>query len=87
MIRKIRLTSKFMTSQPGKQTIAINILPFISRGKDNQTVKCGQLIEYNMRMIFLEKSYPKCGGKTSTLLEKPNPFLKIKIEHISGSII
>ena len=26
-IRKIRLTSKFMTSQPGSQTIAIHILP------------------------------------------------------------
>ena len=54
-----------MTSQPGKQTIAIHILPYISRSKDNQTVKFGQLIEYNMRKIFLEKSYPKCGGETS----------------------
>ena len=26
--------------------------------------KFGQLIEYNMRNIFLEKSYTKCGGKT-----------------------
>ena len=55
-----------MTSQPGKQTIAIHILPYISRSKDNQTVKFGQLIEYNMRKIFLEKSYLKCGGKTSS---------------------
>ena len=31
MIRKIRLFSKFMTSQPGKQTIAIQVLPNISR--------------------------------------------------------
>ena len=54
-----------MTSQPGKQTVAILILPYISRRKDNQTLKSGQLIEYNMRNIFLEKSYPKCGGKTS----------------------
>ena len=54
-----------MTSQPGKQTIAIHILPYISRSKDNQTVKFGQLIEYNMRKIFLEKSYPKCRGETS----------------------
>ena len=60
-----------MTSQPGKQTIAIHILPYISRSKDNQTVKFGQLIEYNMRKIFLEKSYPKCGGETS-----PKPFSK-----------
>ena len=54
-----------MTSQPGKQTIAIHILPYISRIKDNQTVKLGQLTEYNMRKIFLEQSYPKCGGETS----------------------
>ena len=42
-----------MTSQPGKQTIAVHILPNISRSKGNQTVKFGQLIEYNMRNIFL----------------------------------
>ena len=61
-----------MTSQPGKQTITIHILPTISRSKDNQTVKFGQLIEYNMRNIFLEKSYTKCGGETipRTLSEK-----------------
>ena len=52
-----------MTSQPGKQTIAIHILPNISRSKGNQTMKFGQLIEYNMRNIFLEKSYTKCGGE------------------------
>ena len=26
----------------------------------------GQLIECNMRNIFLEKSYAKCGGETSS---------------------
>ena len=44
-----------MTFQPGKQTIAINILPNISAGKDNQTMKFGQLIEYNITNTFLEK--------------------------------
>ena len=58
-----------MTSQPGKQTIAIHILPYISKSKDNQTVKFGQLIEYNMRKVFLEKSYVKYGGET-----RPKPF-------------
>ena len=48
-----------MTSQPGKQTIAIQSLPNISRSKDNQATKCGQLTEYNMRNIFLEKLYTK----------------------------
>ena len=46
-------------------------------------MKFGQLIEYNMRNIFLEKSYTKCGGDTI-----PKPFSKkIKIEHISESIV
>ena len=48
-----------MTSQSGKQTIAIHILPNISRSKGNQTMKFGQLIEHKMRNIFLEKSYTK----------------------------
>ena len=46
-----------MTSQPGYQTIAMHILPSISRSKDNETMKFGQLIEYNIRNIFVEKSY------------------------------
>ena len=37
MIRKIRLVSKSMTSQSGKQTVAIHILLDISRMKVNQT--------------------------------------------------
>ena len=53
-----------MTSQPRKQTIAIHILSNISRSKENQTMKFDQLIEYNMKNIFLEKSSTKCGGKT-----------------------
>ena len=55
LIRKISLISKFMTSQPGKKTITINILSNISRGKDNQAMRFDQLINYNMRNIFLEK--------------------------------
>ena len=68
-----------MTSQPQKKIIAIPILPNISRSKGNQAMKFGQLIEYKMRNICLEKSYTKCGGETF-----PDPFLKIKIEHISA---
>ena len=66
-----------MTSQPGWQTIVIHILPNISRTKDNQTMKFGQLIEYNMSNIFLGKSYTKCGAETN-----PRPFsgrLKLSI--------
>ena len=47
------------------QAMAIHILPNISRGRDNQTMKLGLWIEYyNMRNIFLEKSCTKCGGVT-----------------------
>ena len=54
-ITKIRLISKFMTSQHGKKIIAMAILPNISRGKGSQTIKFGQLIEYNMRNFFFKK--------------------------------
>ena len=77
LIRKVKLISKFMTSQPGKQTIVIHTLPNISRIKVNQTMKFGQLIEYDIRNTFLEKSYAKCGGETI-----PRPFsnkLKLSI--------
>ena len=42
-----------MTSQDGTQTITINILLDISKSKDNQNMKFGQLIDYNVRNIFL----------------------------------
>ena len=44
-----------MTSQPEKQAITIHILPNISKSKSNPMVEFGQLIEYNMRDIFLAK--------------------------------
>ena len=53
-----------MTSQPGQQTIAIHILPNISRSKSKHAIKFGQLIKYNMRNLFVEKSYTKCAGET-----------------------
>ena len=57
----------------------MHILHNTSRSKGNQKLKFGQLIEHNMRNIFLEKLYAKCGGESI-----PDP--SIKIEHISGSI-
>ena len=50
---------KFMTSQPGQQKIAIHILSNISGSKSNQTMKLGQLIDYNKRNIFLQKLHRK----------------------------
>ena len=60
-----------MTSHPGYQIIAMCIFTNISKSKGNQAMKFGQLIEYNMRNIFYEKSYTKCGRETI-----PKPFSK-----------
>ena len=82
MIKRLRLISKFITPQTGQQIITIHILPNISRSKVNQSIKFGQLIEYNMRNTFLVKSNTKYGGKLV-----PDPFIKIKTEHTSGSTV
>ena len=53
------------------------MFPIISRIKGNHKMKLGQLTEFNMRNIFLQKSYAKCGGEAS-----PRPFsekLKLSI--------
>ena len=42
-----------MTSQPGEKRIIIHILLNISRTKDNQSMKFGQLIEYSKTKSFL----------------------------------
>ena len=62
-----RLTSKFMTSQAGLQTIAIHILPNISQSKGNQTMKVCQLIDYNKRNNFLQKLCGKWSRDTSSI--------------------
>ena len=55
-----------MTSQPGLQAIAVHILPNISQSKGNQTIKFGQLIEYNKRNNFFQKLCGKRGRETSS---------------------
>ena len=51
---------------------AIHILSNISRSRGNQTMKFGQLIDYDMREIFFLKNH------TQNVVEKlvPDPFLK-----------
>ena len=66
LIRKIRLTSTFMTSQPGLQRIAIHIFSNISQSKGKQTMKFGQFIEYNRRNIFLQKLCRKWSRETGS---------------------
>ena len=55
MVRKLRLVSKFTMSQTEWQIITIYILPYVSKIEGNQKMKFGQLIEYNMTNIFLQK--------------------------------
>ena len=52
------LVSKFMTSQPGTQTIKIQILTNIWRSKGNQAIKFGKLIDIRWEIFFF-KYHPK----------------------------
>ena len=60
-----------MTSQPGNQATAIHMLFNITKSNGNQTLKFVQLIECNIRTIFLEKH-------TQNVMKKlfPDPSLK-----------
>ena len=80
MIRKISLIVKFLTSQPGWQTIAMHLLPNISRSKDNETMRLSLLIEYNMRNIFLENSYIKYGGESIPRPVSEKSILSISLD-------
>ena len=57
-------------------------LPNISRSKSKQTMKIGQLIEYNMRKFCFEKSYTKYSGETTS-----RHFSKKIIKHIIKLLI
>ena len=56
------------------------MLPNISRSKDNRTMRFGQLTEYNMRNIFVEKSYTKYGGETIPRLFCKTSKLSISLD-------
>ena len=54
-----------MTSQPGYQEIVMYMLLYILRSKSNEIMKLGQLLKYNIRNNFFEKSYTNCCGKAT----------------------
>ena len=60
-----------MTSKIGQHLITMHILPNISRTKENQAMKFGQLIDYTVRNIF-HKNHKQ------NVVEKlvPDPFIK-----------
>ena len=74
LLRKLRLISKFMMSQTGKQIIAIHILPNISRSKDNQEMMFGQLTEHNIKNTFLK-------NQTKNAVRKLVPNRSIKTQN------
>ena len=64
LIRKIRVFSKFMASQPEKLTMAIHILPNISRSKVKSDSKSGKLIE---KKFLLKNHTQNVGEKLSAV--------------------
>ena len=63
-----------MTSQTRQPIIIIRILPNISRTKGYQAMKFGQLIEYDIINIFLEKLYVVVQNVVKKLVSEP--FIK-----------
>ena len=55
LIRKLWLISNFITSQNGQQVVT-DTYPI---SQEVKTIKFVQLIEHNMKNIFLEKSHTK----------------------------
>ena len=55
-----------MTSQPGKETITIHILPNTSINKSNQTMKLGQLITCKT-LFFKTPTQNMLGNYSQTL--------------------
>ena len=60
-----------MTSQFRRQAIAIHVLLNISRSKDSETIRFGQLIEYRLKDILFLKNH------TQNMVEKllSDPFI------------
>ena len=62
--KRAKVNFKILTSQTGKQPIAIHILPKFSRSKSYQAMRFDQLIEHKKINIYLRKSCRKWGRET-----------------------
>ena len=58
-------------------------MPNISRSKGNQTMTIGQLIDYNMRNIFLEKSYTKSSAETAPRTFSQKLKLSVSLDQLA----
>ena len=61
----------------------MHILSNISKSKGDQAMKFRQLLECNMRNIFLEKSYTKCDGETNSRSFSEKLKLSISLDQYS----
>ena len=84
LIRKIRLISKFMTPQSGKQIVAKHILTNISRRKGNQAMIFGQFIERNMRNFFFD-TFPIPFSKKTKLSISLDQYSKVSYSLFYGT--
>ena len=75
--KKAKVSFKIMTLQTRQKIVTIHILFYISRSIGKKKRKFSQLIEYNMKNIFLEKLYD-CGLSNSFSA----CFLKKNIFHV-----
>ena len=69
-----------MSLQSGKQKIAIHRFLCISRSESNQAMRLGQLIECDMKNIFLKISHTKCCGETIPRSFCKNSKLSISLD-------
>ena len=74
---------KITTSSTEKQIITLHILCNISRSKENQKMKFGQLIEFNVKNFFLWNLCRKWGDKTRS---RPLYFRKASYELVGTSV-
>ena len=61
----------------------MHLLPNFSRSTGNETMKFGQLIEHNLRNIFVEKSYTKCAAETIPRSFSKKSKLRISLDQYS----
>ena len=75
----------FMTFMTGQQVITIHMLSKITKSKDNQAMKFGQLIKGKMIYIYIyfENSYKKCGGEASHRLFYKYSKLRASLNQLS----
>lgn len=64
--KKARLILKLITLQTGQQIISIHVLPKVSRTKENQTMKFGQLPKHYLGNIFFKYHTENEAGRQLT---------------------